>query len=188
MPFSQPSQVSAIVCWTENLAPQSVLDIGAGLGQYGFMLRQRLEALNLFKIEGDQAWQRPKNEWRIVIDGIEGYARYLTPVHEWAYNKIMVGEALELLSAIATGSYELAIAIDVLEHFDEESGLRLLKEMQRVSSRAALISTPKEFMPQDVPANPYENHRSLWTYETLKNSGFEEVIPNPESWVSAWRA
>jgi hypothetical protein len=188
MPFSQTSQLSTIIGWVENLSPQSVLDIGVGMGQYGFMLRQKLEALNLFKVEGDQGRQQDKSEWRVVIDGIEGCAIYLTPVHEWAYNNMMLGEALELLKSIETGRYELVLAIDVLEHFDKELGAQLLKEMQRVSSRAALISTPKEFIPQDVPANPYENHRSLWSHEDLAFSGFNEVLPNEESWVTAWRA
>ncbi|MDR0779354.1 MAG: hypothetical protein LBF16_01495 [Pseudomonadales bacterium] len=188
MPFSQTSQISAIGGWIEALAPQSVLDIGVGMGQYGFLLRQRLEALNLFKVEGDRGWQQPKDQWRIVIDGIEGCAGYMTPVHDWAYTHMMLGEALQLLKTIETGRYELAIAIDILEHFDKDLGAQLLKEMQRVSSRAALISTPKEFIPQEVPANPYENHRSLWSYEDLHASGFGEVIPNQESWVTAWRA
>jgi hypothetical protein len=187
MPFSQTSQLSPIIGWIETLAPQSVLDIGVGMGQYGFMLRQKLENLNLFRVEGAKAWQQEKAEWRIVIDGIEGFAAYMTPVHEWAYNNMMLGEALALLKAIETGRYELVMAIDVLEHFDKELGAQLLQEMQRVSTRAALISTPKEFIPQDIPANPYENHRSLWSHADLESSGFGEVLPNEESWVAAWR-
>lgn len=188
MPFSQTSQLSPIMEWTEALSPRSVLDVGAGLGQYGYLLRTRLEALNLFHIEGDQGWLRPREEWQIRIDGIEGFAGYITPVHEWAYNEIMLGEALELLDRIEDGRYELVIAIDILEHFDREPGLRLLEEMRRVASRAVLVSTPKEFHEQEVAANPYENHRSLWTEADLTTSGYTEVLPNEESWLAAWRA
>lgn len=188
MPFSQSSQLSTIIGWIEALAPQSVLDVGAGMGQYGFLLRNNLEGVNLFRIEGDRGWLRPKGEWRVLIDAIEGFAGYVTPVHEWAYNDIMVGEALGLLATIETGRYELAIAIDILEHFDKEPGARLLAELRRVASRAALVSTPKVAQPQDVPANPYENHRSQWTRADLASSGFAEILPNAESWVAAWRA
>ena len=188
MPFSQSSQLSTIIGWIETLAPRSVLDVGAGMGQYGFLMRNNLEGVNLFRVEGDRGWLRPKSEWQILIDGIEGYAGYLTPVHDWAYNHVMVGDALTLLGAIESGRYELAIAIDILEHFDREQGLRLLAELRRVASRAALVSTPKVFQAQQVPANPYENHRSQWTRADLALSGFAEVLPNAESWVAAWRA
>jgi len=151
-------------------------------------LRNNLEGVNLFRIEGDRGWLRPKSEWQIRIDGIEGFAGYITPVHDWAYNHVMVGEALDVLATIGSGRYELAIAIDILEHFDREPGVRLLAELRRVASRAALVSTPKLFLPQDVPANPYENHRSQWSRADLASSGFAEVLPNAESWIAAWRA
>lgn len=188
MPFSQTSQLSPIIEWTEALSPHSVLDVGAGMGQYGFLLRTRLENLNLFHIEGDQGWLRPREEWQVRIDGIEGFAGYITPVHEWSYDEILVGEALALLDGMESDRYELVIAIDILEHLDKKPGLRLLEEMRRVAAQAALVSTPKEFHEQDVPANPYENHRSLWTREELAVSGFDEVLPNEESWIAAWRA
>lgn len=188
MPFSQSTQLSTIVGWVETLAPKSVLDVGTGMGQYGFLLRNNLEGVNLFRIEGDKGWLRPKSEWQIRIDGIEGFAGYITPVHEWAYNQVSVGEALSVLATIETGRYELAIAIDILEHFDKQQGTRLLAELRRVASRASLVSTPKLFLPQDVPANPYENHRSQWSREHLAASGYNEVLPNAESWIAAWRA
>lgn len=51
MPFSQSSQLSAILGYAEELKPTSVLDLGTGMGQYGFMLRNNLEFLNLFEID-----------------------------------------------------------------------------------------------------------------------------------------
>lgn len=188
MPFSQSTQLSTIVGWAETLAPKCVLDVGIGMGQYGFLLRNNLEGVNLFRIEGDRGCLRPKSEWQIRIDGIEGFAGYITPVHDWAYNHIMLGEALGVLGTIETRRYELAMAIDILEHFDKEQGVRLLAELRRVASRASLVSTPKVFQPQDVPANPYENHRSQWSRADLALSGFVEVLPNAESWIAAWRA
>jgi len=137
------------------------------MGQYGFLLRNNLEGVNLFRIEGDRGCLRPKSEWQIRIDGIEGFAGYITPVHDWAYNHVMLGEALGVLGTIET---------------------RLLAELRRVASRASLVSTPKVFQPQDVPANPYENHRSQWSRADLALSGFVEVLPNAESWIAAWRA
>lgn len=188
MPFSQSSQISAIVGCVEALWPQSVLDVGVGMGQYGFLLRTNLEHLNLFEVNGRDARQTPRERWRVRIDGIEGYGGYLTPVHQWAYNEVHVGNALERLPTIADGAYDLVMAIDILEHFDKADGLRFLQQCRRIARRMALVSTPKDFIEQHVEANPLEDHRSVWSQEELASQGYGRVLPNAESWIAAWEA
>ena len=184
MPFSQSSQLSAIVGFAERLQPASVLDVGTGMGQYGFLLRNNLEAINLFDIDGARGRQRPRERWTIVIDGIEGFAEYLTPVHHYAYNRLMIGDALALLPGIADASYDLVMAIDILEHFELEQGKVFLQHLRRVARRAALVSTPKSFVAQEVEANPLENHRSLWTEKMLQDAGYSTGLANDESWIA----
>lgn len=184
MPFSQSKQISAIVGYAEALQPMSVLDVGTGMGQYGFLLRTNLELLNLFDVQGAVGKLRPRSEWKRRIDGIEGFAGYVTPVHEYAYNHLMIGEAMATLAGIPDQEYELVIAIDILEHFEKADGLRFLAECARVSSRATLISTPKDFCHQEVEANPLENHRSHWSSEELAEAGFTRVLSDSESWIA----
>lgn len=186
MPFSQSSQISTIVGFIERMDPASVLDVGTGMGQYGFLARNNLENVNLFRIEGAQGCQRPRTEWRVRIDGIEAFLGYLTPVHEYVYNNIMVGDALAILPEIASGSYELVIAVDILEHFTRPDGLTFLHQLKRVAKRAVLVSTPKEFISQEVEANPYENHRSLWSVEDMAGEGYREVLDNNLSWIAVY--
>ncbi|WP_395704132.1 hypothetical protein [Aquabacterium sp.] len=188
MPFSQSSQISTIVGCVEALRPQSVLDVGVGMGQYGFLLRTNLEHIHLFEVNGRDARQTPREHWRVRIDGIEGYGGYLTPVHQWAYNEVRVGDALQLLPTIADGAYELVMAIDILEHFDKADGLRFLQQCRRIARRMALVSTPKDFVEQHVEANPFEDHRSVWSREDLAAQGYGRVLPNGESWIAAWEA
>ena len=187
MPFSQSSQISPIVGFVERLQPQSVLDVGAGMGQYGLLLRNALEFLNLFEVNGTQGRQRDRRDWRVVIDGIEGFAGYLTPVHAWAYQEMRIGNALDLLPTIPAGQYDLVIAIDILEHFETGDGLHLLAECRRIAKRAALVSTPREFHAQHVPANPYEDHRSVWSAEQLRAAGYRELLDDAVSWVAVAR-
>ena len=183
MPFSQSTQISTIVQYAEELKPLSVLDLGAGMGQYGFLLRMNLEAENLFEVDGAQGRLRPREGWNIKIDGVEGCAGYMTPVHTYAYNDITNANVLDALPKIADGSYDLVLAVDILEHLTTAEGLVFLDHCKRVSKRGALISTPKIFHPQEVEANPFENHRSLWTAEQLADKGFAHVLPNEDSWV-----
>jgi hypothetical protein len=187
MPFSQSSQISTIVQFGEAVQPASILDVGVGMGQYGFLFRTNLENVGLFDIDGANATWRPKDRWRIKIDGIEGCKDYLTPVHDFAYNQVLVGDALECLAKIPDKSYELVIAIDILEHFWKVDGWRLLSELSRVSSRAALVSTPKIFCAQEFEANPLETHRSVWSSAELAQAGFTEILENGESWVATFK-
>ena len=187
MPFSFSSQLSTIVGFAEKLHPRSVLDVGTGMGQYGFLLRNNLESVNLFEIQGDQGRQRDRSQWQIRIDGIEGFREYLTPVHHYAYTNLLIGNALDLLPNIPTASYELVLAIDILEHFTIEDAASFINECKRVCSGAFLISTPKEFIEQDIPANPLENHRSFWSEDDLKRYGFTQFLPDPMSWIGVYR-
>ena len=183
MPFSQSSQLSAIVGYAEQLQPASVLDVGTGMGQYGFLLRTNLEHINLFDVE--RGVQRPRQSWHVVIDGIEGHAGYRSPVHDYAYNRLLIGDAMQLLPTINDDAYELVMAIDILEHLSEADGLQFLGHCRRIASRAALVSTPKEFVAQDVAANPYENHRSVWSQASLQAAGFAKTLDNAQSWIAA---
>lgn len=81
-------------------------------------------------------------------------------------------------------SYEFVIAIDVLEHFWKEDGWRLLSELARVCSRAALISKLKVFHAQEFEANPLETHRSLRSAEYLAQAGYIKILENGDSWVA----
>jgi hypothetical protein len=155
------------------------------MGQYGFLLRTNLENVNLFEVNGAEARQAPREKWRVRIDGIEGYAGYLTPVHAYVYNDIRIGNALDLLPAIPDGAYDLVMAIDILEHFDAAEGETFLRHCRRIARRMALVSTPKTFIEQHVEANPFEDHRSLWSREDLARQGYAHLLANDESWIAA---
>lgn len=87
MPFSQSSQLSIVVNFLESTQPQSI-DVGTGMGQYGFLARTNLEHIHLFDVQGAHAKQRPKSDWSTRIDGIEAFETYRTPAHDYAYNHI----------------------------------------------------------------------------------------------------
>lgn len=118
------------------------------------------------------------------IDGIEGCAGYITPVHHYAYHKLMIGDAMAVLADLTDNSYELLLAIDILEYLSKPDGAVFPGQLKRIASKAVLVSTPKEFIPQEVEANPYENHRSQWSREELAALGYSEVLENALSWIA----
>jgi len=78
------------------------------------------------------------------------------------------------------------LAIDILEHFTKSQGEQFLEELQRLARKAVLLSTPKEFIPQEIAANPYENHRSLWTDAELATRRYQRILSNEISWIAVW--
>ena len=175
-----------IVGFVESLQPRSVLDVGTGMGQYGLLLRNSLESVNLFEIEGNTGRQRPREGWNVVIDGIEGFPGYITPVHTYAYSAMRIGEARSVLAELPSASYDVVLAIDILEHFEAAEGRQFAADCIRVAKHAVLVSTPKEFIEQVVDANPLENHRSMWSRAQLEEMGLTTILPNHESWIAVW--
>ena len=100
---------------------------------------------------------------------------------------LVIGDAIDILPTINDHTYELVLAIDILEHFTKLDGLRFLWHLKRIASKAVLVSTPKEFLGQEVEANPYENHRSQWSEEELAEQGFVEILENRISWIAVYK-
>lgn len=160
MPTSQFNQLNKIVNLILTVDPASVLDIGVGFGKFGLLTREYLEF-----------WYKDKdyNNWTKEIDGIEVFEKYINPVHRYIYNNIYIGNAIDVLPTL-NKKYDLILLIDVLEHFDYHTGLKLL-EMCRMSAHNILISFPKDIGDQgDSFGNPNEKHEFQWKKSLLKNS------------------
>ena len=123
MPSSQHQQISKIIDLVMIMNPKSILEVGIGFGKYGFLCREYLEYW-----KGDIDWRLPiKSNWQVTIDGIEAFEAYLNKHQEYIYNKIYVGDAFKLVDQI-NKKYELTLIIDVLEHFDYQDGISLIKK------------------------------------------------------------
>ncbi|MDK3155404.1 class I SAM-dependent methyltransferase [Kamptonema cortianum] len=156
MPTSHPSQINEILSLIDLANPASVLDIGVGFGRYGFLCR---ELLDIYK---GQRYR--KEDWKVRIDGIEAFPEYLTLVHHHVYDRILTGNALDIVDTLDT-RYDLTIMIDVLEHFSREDGLTLLRQLLK-RSRNILLSTPLTVYEQDaVFDNQFEQHVHEWKRE-----------------------
>jgi hypothetical protein len=163
MPSSWPAQIGPVLNLILAIEPRSILDIGAGFGKYGVLCREYLDV-----IPGARSGSSYPPPRRVVIDCIEACAEYVSPIHHYVYDRVYLGDALALLPTLARGSYELALVIDVLEHFSREEGSQFMKMVLAVAD-TALIATPTTEMPQGaIFGNEYERHRSRWRRDSLR--------------------
>jgi hypothetical protein len=173
MPTSLHYQIPKIIELIVDLNPSSVLDIGPGFGKYGFLAREYLEL-----------WDGREEYHKFIrrIDGIEAFEDYLTPVHEFIYNNVYVGDAKEVIDEIDF-HYDLILLIDVLEHFVKEEGKVLIKKLL-AKADCILISMPKNpFEQKDAFGNVYEIHRSKWSKRELTRLGKTFFIHDLEKYI-----
>ncbi len=185
MPSSRPNTIPTVVHLVRQLKPKSILDVGVGFGKWGHLFR---EYTDINESENDPARYRRRN-WRVRIDGIEGHAAYLTPMHRYLYNEIYIGDARTLLKKLP--QHDLIFMGDFIEHLEKEAGIRLLRDAWRKANRAVVVTTPKfETGQADLCGNELERHRSLWsakdfdqfdraTVTTIDRATLLAVLPKP---------
>lgn len=172
MPSSHTYQLNEIMELVILTNPKNILDIGAGFGKYGVLIYERM---NLW-------WTDNYKNKNVLIDAIEVFKTYLTPIHKFIYNKIYKEDAAKTILKIKK-KYDLSLMIDVLEHFSKEEGLKFLNNLKS-KSKNILISIPKVVGEQgEAFNNPYEKHRSTWKPEDFVSFGEIAVIPNRFSWI-----
>ncbi len=165
------------------MRPKSLLDVGAGMGVYGLLARVFVDGERIFAFDEHTVAYKSAGDCPTQIDGIEGFVNYKNPIHDFVYGKVIFSEVLDTLSRMPDRSFEVILAIDILEHFPKERGTQLLTELKRVAARAALVSTPKRFVAQHCEQNALEEHRSVWNESELTQAGFDRLIPNADSWI-----
>ena len=143
--------------YLKSLLPRKgvkLLDVGHGYGQIGLMVKAHTM--------GDcELW------------GVEIYP----PYHEFQkrlgiYDHLILGNALETTLPDKTVDY--TIASHVIEHLEKDDGYKLLKEMERVTRRKVIVTTPKGRVPaEEKDGNIFNMHKAGWEAEDFKADGYE---------------
>ena len=95
------------------------------------------------------------------MDGVEVYKPYITELHQYVYDNIYIGNALDVVPKL--GEYDLVYLGDVIEHFDKDAGAQLLRACLEKARMCVIVSTPLDTYPQGaLNDNPNEVHVSLW--------------------------
>jgi hypothetical protein len=133
-----------------RLQPKRVLDVGAGFGKWGFLLREALDFM---------AARLDRSEWSVTIDGVDADLAH-SPLHQWVYDSMVEADVLD--DPDRWSGYDLVVLGDVIEHFPKAAGERLLEALLS-RNRNLIVVTPLHFFEQDLPGRPFERHLSHWT-------------------------
>ena len=176
--LSYKENIPIILGVVEELNPKSVLDVGAGFGKYGLLIREQY--LSSKASNGELS---PVDDIR--IDAIEDtdyfvHSRAFTSI----YNMLIVGDAFRNVKDgfLEETKYDLILMIDVIEHHPKEKVLDFLKTVSQWSN--ILISTPKHtVMYEEKYYGDERHHMSQW--EMSDFSAFHDIktVENPLSHI-----
>jgi hypothetical protein len=153
MPTSSCGYINVIVRLVLDLKPKRILDIGPGWGTYGLLFRQSLDMCN------QEAYAR--EDWQTEIIGIEVFEGYRTPLWDYAYNEVLIGDAVELAPEV--GRCDLVLLGGVIEHLPKDKGMAFLDSLLSQCTYA-ILSTPYGHMTQEAAyGNEAERHLSGWS-------------------------
>lgn len=153
--------------WANTLGSQSVVELGAG---FFYRLACVPESVSI-KI------------------GIEIYEPYITNA-KYPYCIKLHGDALnykelldnynENVSGNGKCGFDTVMIIDVLEHFDKETGIKLIDNLKKDFNKILLMMPVGKFVQEtDVTGfngHEYQKHRSYWYEEDIEKLGFTENI------------
>jgi len=112
--------------------------------------------------------------------GVDGYQPSIDNSRANHYHDDYVNsDLLAIDQAFEPGSFDVVVAIDVIEHFTKEDGYRLLEKMENVASRRVVVFTPNGFQPQNEHSgNVLQRHLSGWSVEEMEQRGYRVIGVN----------
>lgn len=158
MPMSSFEHLPVVMHYLSAIKPTKVLDIGIGMGTYGFMARQH------FDIGSERLL---KSEWKIQIDGVEIFENYRNPIWDYVYNRVLICDIRDIIDSL--DRYDVVMCNDVLEHFTKVEAKTLCGKLLEICD-VLIVTTPTENFPQGAwGGNTAEEHHCLLKAEDFPN-------------------
>lgn len=170
MPTSAFEQIPDVVKAVAAYQPHSILDVGIGCGKYALLLREYMEGSTR---PPSLALNPATRELR--IDGVEVFEDYVTDVQHLLYDRIMIGDIVDLAPALE--AYDVIMLIDVIEHIPRPLAIGVIDQLLGRARRGIVLATPYKPCPQGALfGNPRETHVDLWSKRDFARWPLAQVV------------
>lgn len=113
-----------------------------------------------------------KNFYSVGVDVFEPSIK--KSKKEKIHDNYKLGDVLKISKYFKQKSFDVVIALDLIEHLEKNDGLNLLKQMELIAKRKIILLTPNGFVEQHpVEENPYQVHKSGWKIDDFKKKGYK---------------
>ena len=141
------------VTWIINGKAKTILDVGCGQGLPMELIKMRM---------------RPK--YTMGVDLFEPYIKEakLKKIH----NEYMLQDIKKL--SFPDKSFDVVIALQVLEHLTKEEAWQLLNRMEKIARKQVVVATPIGHMHHpEVDGNPLQAHKSAFHPQDFQKRGYK---------------
>ncbi len=114
---------------------------------------------------------------RVGVDIHEPYFNHIETDVPYVVIKYDVRKLREIF---VPKSFDLVIALDIIEHVTKEEGLELMKQCEEIARKAVIFETPKGYIPQNIDiqghgGDEWQTHRSGWDIVDFTECGYKVV-------------
>lgn len=140
-------------CWLIDKSAKTILDVGCGQGLPMEMIKMRM-----------------KPEKTVGIDLFEPYIK--ESKKKKIHDKYIKQDVREI--DFSENSFDVAMALQVLEHLPKKDAWRVLEKMEKIARRQVLIATPiGEMYHPAVDDNELQLHQSHFYPEEFEKRGYK---------------
>ena len=149
-------------------------------GVFGDLSRLGAIDLGCGPAESAVARQVLEVPWRRLVS-IEAFLPYLNKLREKtaraARHDVYPMRIQQIFGELPAREFDVALMIDVLEHFPQREGLRLLTRLERFAGRGIVLFSPVGLVAQDeLDDNALQRHRSAWRPEDWARLGYDVEV------------
>jgi hypothetical protein len=131
---------------------QTLIDIGCGDGK---MVKSLLKGKKLFTIGAD-----------IYFPSLQECRKCET------HDGYVLSDAQNM--PFKNGSFDIVLAVEVVEHMAKEDGQKAIKSWEEIASRQVIVTTPMGVCAIEAPdGSPYDAHRSTWYPADFRKLGYK---------------
>jgi len=107
--------------------------------------------------------------------GVDGFKPSIDKaIERKTHSENKVINVLELTKHFKDKSFDVIVALDLIEHLTKEEGNKLLEDFEKIAKKKIIIFTPNGFVPQgEYDGNTYQVHKSGWGFKEMQKKGFK---------------
>lgn len=114
---------------------------------------------------------------RVGVDIHEEYFKHIEADVPYVTLKL---DVRELGRVFQPQSFDLVLALDIIEHLEKAEALALIADCERIARDAVILETPLGYVPQNIDiqghgGDVWQTHRSGWEAEELEGLGYSVV-------------
>lgn len=117
--------------------------------------------------------------------GVDIYEKYFDHIETNMPYVVVKYDVRKLRDIFVPKSFDLVIALDIIEHLEKEESLSMIRQCEEIARRAVVLETPGGYIPQNIDilghgGHEFQTHRCGWEPEELEKLGYQVIIRDYE--------